>query len=114
MKRRNVPGTMMVAALAASLAGCELNLIDPHFGQDMSVYALGADRWEVRASNSLSQADVFEAVESECGGQPIVESRESRPDDPDSWYMVVRCLRPAEFPPPRDPRLQGDGFPPRP
>ena len=94
MKRRNVPGTIAAAVMLSMAGGCEINLIDPHFGQDMSVYALGDDRWEVRASSSLSQAEVFEAVEAECGGPPIVESRESRADDPDSTYMVVRCLRP--------------------
>lgn len=99
MKSRNVLGAMAAAVMLLGTAGCELSLIDPHFGQDMSVYALGSDRWEVRASSSLSQAEVFEAVEAECGGPPIVESRESRPDDPDSWYMIVRCLRPPEMPP---------------
>lgn len=108
MVLRNVPGTIAIGVLAGLLAGCELTLIDPHFGQDMSVSALGDDRWEVRALTSLSQSDVFAAVREECGGEPIVESRETRDDDPTSVYMTVRCLRPHYIPPPG---VRGDPSP---
>lgn len=93
-----------VLAGGGLLAGCEVSLFEPHFGQDVAVTPLGDDRWEVRALDHVSQEAAFRAAEETCGASVSVQDRQVRPDDPGSVYYTVRCMRPPPFPPPRDAR----------
>jgi hypothetical protein len=91
------PGT---ALLTLTLGGCTLNLIDDAISNEMQVSFLGADRLEIRAEGSRSQADVFAAADKACGAPASPVNREERPGDEGRFYtMTFRCERPAQAPP---------------